>query len=140
MDAEVNRLAAAKLKAQRVASERGQTCSELHAQCQYLKERLRVVLQDQRRLVAELGLAQQKGGDRSTAVAAGNRAPQHNAHETGLDSFILFSGESRGCEEHAIRSDSFIFASKGRSNPFLRIEGSLSGHTKRSLETVSKEW
>ena len=72
MDAEVSRLAAAKSKAQRVASKRGQTCSELHAQCQALKERLQSVLHDQRRLVVQLGLAQQRDGKRSEAMAAGN--------------------------------------------------------------------
>lgn len=70
MDKEVSRLAAAKLKAQRIASERGQTCLELQAQCQWLKERLRIVMQDQRRLVVQLGMAQQRSGSRPTAVAA----------------------------------------------------------------------
>lgn len=92
MDVEVSRLAAAKLKAQRIASERGQICTELHEQCQHLKERLRVVLQDQRRLVVQLGLAQQKSGSRATAVAAGSHLAIESNHQAkGLDSSSLFS-------------------------------------------------
>lgn len=77
MDREVNSLAAAKLKAQRVASERGQTCTELHSQCQRLKTHLRAVMSDQRRLVVRLGVAEQKAQGR--AIKTGGNGAAGNA-------------------------------------------------------------
>ena len=69
LDREVSRLASAKQKAQKAASESGHTCKELQSQCHWLKGRLRTVMSDQRRLVVQLGQAEQKTGKRLLGAA-----------------------------------------------------------------------
>ena len=67
LDREVARLTAAKLKAQKVAAEKSRAAAELSRTCSNLKKRLAAVLHDQRRLIVQLGLSQQKAGHKTAA-------------------------------------------------------------------------
>ena len=67
LDREVARLTAAKIKAQKVAAEKSRAAAELSRTCSNLKKRLAAVLHDQRRLIVQLGLSQQKAGHNTAA-------------------------------------------------------------------------
>lgn len=72
MDREVARLTAAKLKAQKQASEKTRMAAELSKTCAQQKKRLAAILHDQRNLVVQLGVTQQKAGTRGRYLDTDN--------------------------------------------------------------------
>lgn len=85
LDREVARLTASKLKAQKQAAEKSKLAAELTKTCAQLKKRLRAVLHDQRNLVVQLGIAQQKAGIKAAglrlAAADGDLEAHHEARQ-----------------------------------------------------------
>lgn len=61
---QVNQLNMAKKKAQRTAQEKSRVAETLEVECKGLKNRLHHFLHDQRKLIVQLGLTQQKAGIR----------------------------------------------------------------------------
>ena len=61
---QVGQLETAKMRAQRTAKEKMRIADSLETECKSLKGRLKAVMHDQRKLVVQLGLTQQKAGIR----------------------------------------------------------------------------